>query len=121
MSLNRDSDQRLKKLAFELRDRLSEYVSKQIRLLIDSDTVKDAAEIVEFSMYATLGALMKNRYEAERKIAPIDMKDPRNRLAVEKHIAFQICQIAAERLKDADPGADYLVAIVKRDRTLKKG
>jgi hypothetical protein len=109
------------RVAVRLYDRLMAFVSQQIKLLLDSTTVKDAKEIVESSLYATLGTMVISRFQSEKKISQFDMKHPGDILKVERIVADEICKIAAERLEDCDRGAKYRIVIVKIDRPLKNG
>lgn len=121
MPLNKSSSPESHRVAEKLRDRICDHVSLELRQLLSSKSAKDTSDIIEMALYATLGTFLKSRYESEKKIACIDLKDPRNRLKIEKMVVDQICDLAVSRLEVADPGAAYVVVIGKRDRPLKNG
>jgi hypothetical protein len=116
--LTKEAD--LFKITSTARDRISEFVSQEIRAMIRAGLSTHVSEIIESALYASFASLIKARHESDQKIAPIDLGDPRNRLKVENMVAIEICRIAARRLENADPGATYVIGVVKKDRPLKK-
>ena len=113
----RSSDRQ--KVSLRLRDEVTDFVTQRVRVLLAGNSIKDSADMIEEAIYATLGSMIMARKDTESKTAKVDVRDPRNALAVEKAVSEEICKIAAARLELRDHGAKYTILIVKKDRPLK--
>jgi hypothetical protein len=109
------------RFADKLYAKFTEFVSQHVKLLVSSTTLKDTKEIIESTIYATLGTMIISRVELEKKLPKFDLRHPAEILKVERIIADEVCKIAVDRLEAYDRGAKYRIVIVKVDRPLKNG